>query len=283
LILKGTALAYSIYPAPVLRPRADTDLLIRDGDREDLERTFLALGYGKPGTISGELVRYQCGYVREDRFGVEHVFDVHWRISNTQLFARALDYEELAARASAIPGLGARARGLSLPDALLLACMHRAHHIHAPYYADGISYRDEDRLIWVYDIHLLVEAMSPSMLRNFAELAENRGMRTICRDGLMRAQACFGTRIPGELRPVLAGRGATEASAAHLRRGGARHFLTELRSLPGWRARATLVGEHLFPPATYMLDKYRVTGRAWLPMLYLHRGIHGAWKRLLTP
>ena len=28
LLLKGTALAYSLYPAPTLRPRADTDVLI---------------------------------------------------------------------------------------------------------------------------------------------------------------------------------------------------------------------------------------------------------------
>ena len=29
LLLKGAALAYSLYPSPALRPRADTDLLIR--------------------------------------------------------------------------------------------------------------------------------------------------------------------------------------------------------------------------------------------------------------
>ena len=42
LLLKGAALAYSIYPSPVLRPRADTDLLIPDDDRERLEQALLA-------------------------------------------------------------------------------------------------------------------------------------------------------------------------------------------------------------------------------------------------
>jgi hypothetical protein len=59
-----------------------------------------------------------------------------------------------------------------------------------------------------------------------------------------------------------------------------RHLLTELRSLPRWRDRITLLGEHLFPPPDYMLEKYAVTSRTWLPMLYLKRGIHGVWKRL---
>lgn len=279
LLLKGTALAYSIYPSPVLRPRADTDLLIPDDDRERLEGALLALGYHKPPTISGSLVRYQCGYGREDRFGVEHVLDVHWRVSNTQLFAGALDYEDLAARAVEIPGLGEHARGLCLADALLLACMHRAHHMHAPYYVDGVPRRGGDRLIWLYDLHLLVEAMSPGELMTFAESADKTGMRTICRDGLMRARACFGTRIPDEVATALTG--APEASAAHLEGGGARYFMTELRSLPSWRERLALMGEHLFPPAEYMLGKYGVARRGWLPMLYLHRGIHGAWKRIL--
>lgn len=281
LVLKGTALAYSIYPSPALRPRADTDLLIADAHRTRLERALLALGYRKPATISGELVRYQCGYVRLDRFGVEHVLDVHWRVSNTQLFARALEYETLLARAVPIPGLGEHARGLSLADALLLACMHRAHHMHAPYYVDGIPQRSGDRLIWLYDIHLLVGAMSVEDLMTFAGLADKSGMRTICLDGLMRAKACFGTRIPAETETALAG--GRELSAAHLRGGGARYLLTELRSLPRWHERVALVGEHLFPPADYMLEKYGVTSRAWLPMLYLHRGIRGAWKRILEP
>ena len=35
LVFKGTALAYTCYPEPSLRPRLDTDLLIRRADRED--------------------------------------------------------------------------------------------------------------------------------------------------------------------------------------------------------------------------------------------------------
>ena len=34
-----------------------------------------------------------------DRFGIEHVLDVHWRVSNTQMFSRSLDYDELQSRA----------------------------------------------------------------------------------------------------------------------------------------------------------------------------------------
>ncbi len=280
LLLKGAALAYSIYPSPALRPRADTDLLIRSADREITARTLSEFGYEKPNAISGECVTYQCGYVKRDRFHIDHVLDVHWRISNTQMFSRALNYGELRSRSVPLVALGQHARGLAPADTLLLACMHRAHHIHSPYRVDGVSSSGGDRLIWLYDIHLLIDAMSSRELEEFTRLAEKRSMRAICRDGLLRTRQCFGTRVPEEVLLSLSKTGPTEPSAAHLRAGNMRHLLTELRSLPRWRDRITLLGEHLFPPPDYMLEKYAVTSRAWLPMLYLQRGILGTWKRI---
>ena len=280
LLLKGTALAYSIYPSPALRPRADTDLLIRSTDRAVTARVLSELGYEKPNATSGELVTYQCGYIKRDRFHIDHVLDVHWRISNTQMFSRALDYEELRSRSVPLAALGQHARALAPADALLLACMHRAHHIHSQYRVDGVSSSGGDRLIWLYDVHLLIHAMSPRELEEFTRLADKRGMRAICSDGLLRARQCFGTRVPEEVLPSLSRTGPSEPSAAHLRAGNMRHLLTEIRSLPCWRDRVTLLGEHLFPPPDYMLEKYAVTSRAWLPMLYLQRGIHGTWKRI---
>ena len=283
LLLKGSALAYSVYPSPALRPRADTDLLIRSSDRDVTARTLAELGYEKRNAVSGELVAYQCGYAMRDRFHVDHVLDVHWRLSNTQTFSRAFDYQELEARSVPVPALGDHARALAPADALLHACMHRVHHFHSPYCVGGVRMPAGDRLIWIHDLHLLIESMSHRELVEFAEMAGSKNMRTICSDGLIEARRCFGTKIPREILASLAEGGAAEPSARHLRRGRARHFLTELRSLPHWKDRFALLGEHLFPPADYMLEKYAATSRVWLPMLYLQRGIHGAWKRIQSP
>jgi hypothetical protein len=283
LLLKGAALAYSIYPSPVLRPRSDTDLLIRIDDRKLTEQLLSKLGYEKPNAIRGELVKYQCGYTARDHFGIEHVLDVHWRISNTQIFSRAMDFDELYTRSVPIADLGGHARGLANTDALLLACMHRAHHLHTPFYVDGVPRAGDDRLIWLYDLHLLAEVMTREELVAFALLAECKGVRAVCRDGLARAAQCFGTRLPGEVLGILQKAGPAELSAAHLRNGRLRHLFTELRAIKRWRDRVTFLCGHLFPPPAYMLEKYAVSSRAWLPMLYLQRGIHGAWKRLLKP
>ena len=283
LLLKGAALAYSVYPSPGLRPRVDTDLLIRSTDRGICHRVLSELGYEKVNAISGELVQYQSGYAMRDRFGIGHVLDVHWRISNTQLFSLALGYDELSSRALSLTALGEHARGLAPVHALLHACMHRAHHLHSPLTLGEAGSTGGDRLIWLYDIHLLVEAMSFRELVEFADLAEHKRIRAVCRDALLRASECFSTRVPGEVLLALTKKGAAEPSAAHLRTGRLHHLLTEVRSLPRWQDRLRLLKEHLFPPIDYMLKKYSVSSRAWLPMLYLKRGIYGAWKRIQSP
>ncbi len=282
LLLKGTALAHWLYPSPVLRPRADTDILIRDGDRKITDGVLSDLGYERPNAISGDLVTYQCGYLKRDHLQIEHVLDVHWRISNTQLFSAALGHAELMSRSLPLPALGAHARMPAPGDALLLACMHRVHHFHSPYRVEGVPGRGVDRLIWLYDIHLLLEAMSPAALDGFLRSAEHKGLRAICADGIQTARRCFGTRVPSGTLERLQRAGPREACAAHLRSGRIRHLLIELQSLESWRKRWGLIREHLLPPADYMLARYATGNRAWLPMLYVRRGILGAWKRMLS-
>ncbi len=88
------------------------------------------------------------------------------------MLAAALDYGELAARAVPLPALGRNAHAIAPVHALLLACIHRAGHANAPYHVDGIASPEGDRLIWLYDIHLLVGGMSAGELDEFVALAD---------------------------------------------------------------------------------------------------------------
>ena len=44
VILKGAALAYSLYPTPALRPRADLDILVAPDERDSAWQILLNLG-----------------------------------------------------------------------------------------------------------------------------------------------------------------------------------------------------------------------------------------------
>ena len=74
------------------------------------------------------------------------------------------------------PSSAAAARALGPVDALLLACIHRvAHH------------DDCEKLLWIYDIHLLAHGMDRRRLKQFATRAAEKRIRAVCLRGLSLA------------------------------------------------------------------------------------------------
>ena len=270
IVVKGTALAYTHYPEPWLRPRRDTDLLIRDRDVAATKEMLARLGYTEPPFVTDDDLINQFQMVRTDAHGVQHALDVHWRVSNMRVFADMLRFEEAWEEAVPVPlAQGGVTRGLSPVHALLLACVHRvAHH------ADGGD------LVWIYDIHLIAAGLSTEEWHRFPALALDRGMARVCRRGLDLAREWFGTPAPPAILGDLDTAG-DETSARFL--GGFRQ-IDVLRSdwarLRGWRRRAGFLRAHLLPPPSYMQTSYGTSSRLWLPVLYVHRVVRGAWRAL---
>lgn len=282
LILKGTALAYSHYPNPAMRPRGDTDLLVPPDATATVARVFYDLGYGGQHDAGGTHASHQSTWSRTDQWGKDHHFDVHWRISNSAILAKALGYEELAPRARALLALGPHARALAAVDALLFACMHRAGHAGVPYRSGDDVLVGGDRLIWLYDIHLLLTAMSTAELHEFASLAAEKRLRTICLDALRKTRACFGTPTPQDVLDALEPRGATEPSARFVTGGRGQQMLGDFLAIVGWPARLQFLREIGFPAPDYMRRKYPNVTIRWLPALYVRRAF-GSLGKLLPP
>jgi hypothetical protein len=280
LLIKGAALAYTHYDSPGLRPRCDTDVLVEVAEVGAVGKLLAALGYEPAHSVSGDLASYQTTYSKQGQYGVQHALDVHWKINNSQLLANVLTHGEAVEKAVAVPDLCEHARGLCPVHALLLACIHRASHEHAPYYVNGVAHYGGDRLIWLYDIHLLVSRMSAQELDEFAALAAAKRVRAVCAAGLWRAAECFGTALPGGFLAAPSQGSEKEPSAVYLRAGPLRAAVEELRSLADWSSRGRYLKEHLFPSADYMLRKYGRSSRVWLPLLYADRGLRGIAKRL---
>jgi hypothetical protein len=269
LLFKGCALAHVIYKRSFERPRVDTDIFIADEDAEAMRRALEAAGYTRPVAVDGALVTGQFQYSRTTR--APHDVDVHTRLFNPAAFARVIDWHEADARAIAVPALGRHARTLSMADALVVACLHRvAHH-------RGVS-----ELLWLYDIDRIARVLGADDWQTFVSIAERAQVREVCASSLDATAAYFDTPLPADVRSRLsAARG--EPSASFLRRGAGELPVQwlNLRHVPGWRERVALVRQHLFPPASYVLEKYGRRSRAWLPVLYSYRVITGAprWLR----
>jgi hypothetical protein len=264
LLLKGTPLAYMYYPHASLRPRLDTDLMIRRADLPVAAHALEELGYHAPNCVRNESTMHQLSYCRTDAQGLRHTYDIHWKISNRPVVADFLTFDELYERAIGVPALGNTARTLDAVHALLLACVHRvAHH------------NDTDALIWLYDIHLLASSFTSSQWNEFARLATDKQVRAICARGLALAQQSFHTVVKSELQT-----GSVELSADCLGRE-IRHrhvWLWDMKALPTWHKRWQLVRDVAFPDAAYMFREYGLNSRSLLPLFYGHRFISRTWR-----
>ncbi len=270
LLLKGTGLAYTVYPEPHLRPRLDVDVLIRRDTLGDAERVLAARGWERPPERDSELSEPQRHYVKRGPATVLYHLDLHWKIANPRLFADALTFDELESRAVGIAALGADVRTPGYVDALFVACLHRvAHH------ADAID------LLWLWDIHLLMERVSTDDRERFIALAERTGMRAICGRGLHLASDLFGTPGAAEVAARLENaRASSKAEPSSSFLGGVRPITalgTDLRTLP-WLDRLHLIGDHLFPSTVYMRARHPRWPPVLLPLAYVARIARGAPK-----
>ncbi len=274
VVFKGAALAHTVYDSPASRPHADVDVLVAREEIDTVRNVFVSAGYSEPPLSDGEFVFCQFQMTRRDRFGIDHVFDVHWKISTQTLFADVLGCDEVEADSVPLPALGRHARTMSGPHALILACIHPVMH-----------HRNAQRLIWLCDIDRLVRALPPSALRRFASIAIDRRVSNICAQQLKSAHERCGTPLGEEMMALLRTSPATEPSTAYLRTGRRWHheLYSNVRSLSGWHDRLRLLREVLLPSSKYMLKSYQLgsSARVLLPALYVHRCMNGAMKILM--
>ncbi len=253
LILKGTALAYTLYESPSIRPRLDTDLLIRTEDAPRVKKILKALGYREahqsdPEILFGQFILEKS----DDSLGQENVFDFHLEISCRKLFSKLLqglmNYERLKARAVPIVSLGPWAFGLDAVSSLLLACIHPVMHHH-----------NEQRLIWIYDFHLIIQRMTDFEFQEFFHLAGQYEIRQICDQALQASVTVFGTVIPAQYsRPWVLSQRYPEITASYLDSGRRWHheFWSDFQALQGWGKKLQFLRASFFPSPSYMFRAY---------------------------
>lgn len=265
LLLKGAAWAYTAYAHPPVRRRLDTDLLVPPARRADAERALVSNGYEPDLEHLVPEASAQSHFRFAAETGVVHALDLHWRVTNRLAFVDALPFATLWRRSVAVERLeGARTTGDV--DSLLLACLHRlAHH--------GAS----SGLLWLYDVHLLAGRLRAAQWTELAGAAAHDQLQAVCARSLAQAMERFGTGVPASVLAALASAPPRPCETALFgRRVTALDALrSDLRALPGWRARVRIVGHHLFPAPAYMRARFGVRGPVLLPVAYARRAIVG--------
>lgn len=270
LLLKGAALARRLYPAPYLRPRVDTDLLVRDEDLPRVGAVLSAAGYQEDVMAQGRLLFGERRWVRTVAPGVTYVLDLHWRLVNARPFAEAVPFGAIEESAVEVPGFPVRVRAPDDRYSLLGATVHYV-----------VQHGARFDPLWLYDMHLLAARLGEAGLADTAVLARRHGVLGPYLRALREVARWFDTSVP----ELDAGSPDVTRALAVYTRPDTRLIdvvWRDLTALPTWRARCQLVREHLLPSSSYMLRRYGVRRRVWLPLLYLHRAATG-WRGWLRP
>ncbi len=271
LLMKGVPLAYSHYAYPWLRPRNDVDILVNDNDFERVPRLLLNLGYKGVPLQGRTLCQELCFKISGP--GRRLMIDLHRKTSSRPVFGRMFSFPQLLERSVALGAFGEFARALGNVEALALACTHRVNHYNS------------ERLIWLYDIHLIVERLSRHESREFIDFTKKKQVWTICAKSLALTTEAFRTRVPEELKGALLALEASpvsEPSVAYLSLRGWRGRMLDLRSLPNWSDGLAGLRELTFPWKGYIRGQYPNRPNTPLPLLYLDRLARRTVKMITT-
>jgi hypothetical protein len=232
LLTKGEALAHTLYPEPGLRPRVDSDIFIRLDQIDEVCGLFEQQGYEliPPIYKTHQFMAVKCF---EDFI---LTFDVHWRILNSPRFARIIGFSEAFARAVPVPGIKG---GLTTcpVDTLLLACMHRS----------GSEWHDQQRLLWLYDIHLMVLRLDLEEWDEVISKAKHKGVQSIVRDSLNLAAESLASPVPDGITARLEPAANTGGFSNRFRKSYLALLADDWVALPDYRSRFRLLKELLFP------------------------------------
>ncbi len=275
ILLKGGALASSLYESIALRPMCDLDLLVRPEDLERFLEVARELGYRRlspemaPGLSAA--THYQIALGGGPANTV--LMEFHWSLVGGHSDLRAPDLgwffeqtESWSPPSELADTTCSAARQLT-PTALLLYLSAHAILQHGDPAA---------RAIWFYDLHKVVRERDRDIdWETVVEKAQAFGWSGTVHRALERARELFGTRLPVEALGSLARTSASEGkSAAHLRvkqapRGRAEMVWAEMACLtPGRRLQLALA--ILFPSPAYLKWRYPAARRLW-PVCYPYR------------
>ena len=237
LLLKGTPVAHLYYENPYQRSRCDTDIYIGEEHTKISAELLASRGYMVSGLETRKHSSKQFVAAKIALKDILMHFDVHFKLSNRVMFRSSLPFEDCYKNRQAVTALGPNAYALSPVDLLLHACIHRIAH--------GRN-TERNRLIWLYDIHLLVESMDEAELTRFREKALQRSIGVLCADALEVSNGLFNTKLPPELIEELKGNKKNEPSARLIHSIKLRWAWADMQSLKGIKEKAAFAKELLF-------------------------------------
>lgn len=265
--LKGIALGQWLYSSAHLRDLADIDLLLPDHATALRAAAAIApLGYFLPNPhIAGNLVVHEL-LAWSERSRLE--LDLHWDVCNAALFAGRMRWDRLWRISRPLPSIGSGARGLDDVDACLHASLHRA--------VNRLTGR-QDRLRWLFDLHLLARRFDARGWQLCVENAIEAGLADALASALAAVQDLFASPVPPAALKALQDAAVREPIRTERLRNWTYFQWSCWRRLPDLRTRLRWLRQLLFPDLAHLQARYGEDGAGVVRLL--GRRLGDGWRR----
>jgi hypothetical protein len=144
IVLKGAALAETVYPHRALRPMSDVDLLIHKADLPRVEDILMKLGNMLQAHTQSKAWyqehHYHVVFINPERSAITPPIEVHWHIDRPSNAFR-IDIDGLWERAIPVPIAGVETLMLAPEDLLLHLCLHTCRHAGSPMAGGMLNFR----------------------------------------------------------------------------------------------------------------------------------------------
>ena len=271
VVLKGFSLAQQVYNTPFLRPKTDIDILIRSEDKETIKNIFQKLGYINPRGWEPKAIINQFSYKKTLGKGVNVYFDIHLKISNSKKIENILNFDDLlkSANTATLNGINL----INIPHALTHAAFHLLGHKASD---------DMVKLIWYYDIFLLIKAISGNEKQELLTLINKTGLANLMTHALQLTAQYFPSKELTILLKELEGIPFNSNFDYLLgNTSGVRGLWLTLQATKSLQEKISIVKETVFPPPEEIYVKYGKHTKWPLSVLYIRRIMSGTLKYLM--
>jgi hypothetical protein len=203
IVLKGAALAETVYPSPAVRPMRDVDLLVRAEALSRVEGTLVALGYrltaGTRPKAWWRAQHYHWAFRQPEPPPFDVPLEVHWHIERpSRPFTIAI--EDLWQRAMPATIAGVNTRILAPEDLLMHLCLHACHHAGAPLQERRLNFR----LLSCCDIAEVIRHYRPRVdWAHLVQRAQQWGIAPYVYLPLQLARELLGAAVPASALAAL--------------------------------------------------------------------------------
>ena len=267
ILLKGAALAETIYDCPVLRHCHDIDLLLPEEEINRVASLLVVLGFSKD-TRKSQPQNFCLRLLHESRLPLE----LHTELFQIPYYNRCLDEIRERSHDRLISGVSTPI--LAPSDSLLHVCGH------------AFCSDKRESLRWVTDAWLLIDRHRDLDWELFLECARKTRLLLPLSVTLNYLAESLDAAIPSTFLHRL----FEAASSSNSRQ---REFaLSKARSSPngsfrnllakaiGWRGRAFVIQWMLFPSPSYLIWEQRINCLPLLPFHYLYRPLRYIVRRI---